>query len=393
LYAEWEGEVAAMRGRIQDMRRRFVRGLAAAGVTRDFSFIQRQHGMFSFTGLTREQVHRLREDHGVYIVESGRVNIAGITEANLPTVRGDRDRSTELRNLRETSVRPDAGNRTSGILKLAGRGNGTLLELERSLHPTGRDPVVPARLIREHELTEGALVAGPVQSAKAGTELTAVETICGMKPAAWKARRRFEQLVPIAPLDRFDLGSSADPSLRAVDLIAPIGKGTRGLIVSPPKAGKTTLLSKLATAIGTASPETRIIVLLIDERPEEVTYFRRGVDAEVIASSSDQPVRQHGADGADAGAHPGRAGVRAGRRGAVGQSDAPGAGLQPGRERDGAQSLRRAGRQRDGHAAALLRAGAQRRRRRVGHHHRYDPGGHGLAHGRGDLRGTEGYRQ
>jgi transcription termination factor Rho len=78
-----------------------------------------------------------------------------------------------------------------------------------------------------------------------------------------------------------------------VDLIAPIGKGTRGLIVSPPKAGKTTLLSKLSNAIGTASPEARIVVLLIDERPEEVTYFRRGVDAEVIASSSDQPVREH----------------------------------------------------------------------------------------------------
>jgi len=88
LSAEWEAEVAAMRGRIRDMRRRFVSGLAAAGVTRDFSFIERQHGMFSFTGLTREQVRRLREDHGIYIVESGRVNVAGITEANLPTLCG-----------------------------------------------------------------------------------------------------------------------------------------------------------------------------------------------------------------------------------------------------------------------------------------------------------------
>jgi transcription termination factor Rho len=165
--------------------------------------------------------------------------------------------------------------------------------MERSLHPTGRDPIVPARLIREHDLVEGARIAGPVRSGKAGPELTAVDTVCGMKPSAWAARTRFDRLVAIAPLDRFDLGSCGDPSLRAVDLIAPIGKGTRGLIVSPPKAGKTTLLSKLATAIGTASPETRIVVLLIDERPEEVTYFRRGVDAEVIASSSDQPVREH----------------------------------------------------------------------------------------------------
>jgi transcription termination factor Rho len=186
-----------------------------------------------------------------------------------------------------------AEDRVSGILKLTGRGNGTLLELERSLHPTGRDPIIPARLIQEHALAEGARISGPVHSGKAGIELTGVDTVCGMKPAAWAARSRFDQLVPIGPLDRFDLASSGDLSMRAVDLISPIGKGTRGLIVSPPKAGKTTLLSKLAVAIGTASPETRIVVLLIDERPEEVTYFRRGVDAEVIASSSDQPVREH----------------------------------------------------------------------------------------------------
>lgn len=81
--------------------------------------------------------------------------------------------------------------------------------------------------------------------------------------------------------------------MRAVDLIAPIGKGTRGLIVSPPKAGKTTLLSKIASSIAATAPEARVIVLLIDERPEEVTFFRRGVNAEVVASSSDQPVREH----------------------------------------------------------------------------------------------------
>jgi aspartate/tyrosine/aromatic aminotransferase len=88
LSAQWEGEVAAMRGRIRDMRRRFVSGLAAAGVTRDFTFIERQHGMFSFTGLTREHVRRLREEYSIYIAESGRVNVAGMTEANLPILCG-----------------------------------------------------------------------------------------------------------------------------------------------------------------------------------------------------------------------------------------------------------------------------------------------------------------
>jgi aspartate/tyrosine/aromatic aminotransferase len=84
LRADWEVEVAEMRGRIHGMRRRFVQGLAAQGVARDFSFIERQHGMFSFTGLTKDQVHALRDRYAIYIVDSGRINVAGMTEANLP---------------------------------------------------------------------------------------------------------------------------------------------------------------------------------------------------------------------------------------------------------------------------------------------------------------------
>ena len=86
LRADWEIEVAAMRGRIHEMRRRFVQELAAHGVERDFSFIERQYGMFSFTGLTRDQVHALRDRHAIYIVDSGRINVAGLTEGNLPTL-------------------------------------------------------------------------------------------------------------------------------------------------------------------------------------------------------------------------------------------------------------------------------------------------------------------
>ena len=86
LTAAWEEEVAGMRARIRDMRRRFVAGLAAQGVTRDFSFIAQQHGMFSFTGLTKEQVRRLRDAYSIYIVDSGRINVAGLTETNLPVL-------------------------------------------------------------------------------------------------------------------------------------------------------------------------------------------------------------------------------------------------------------------------------------------------------------------
>jgi len=186
-----------------------------------------------------------------------------------------------------------AEDRVSGILKIGRGGSGMLLDPEWLARPSGGEPRVPAGLIRQHGLVEGLAVAGPARRGKAGPELTGVDSVGGLAPAAFAARTRFDRLVPVDPMERFDLGSTGDISLRAMDLIAPIGKGTRGLIVSPPKAGKTTLLSKLANAIGTASPDARIVVLLIDERPEEVTYFRRGVDAEVIASSSDQPVREH----------------------------------------------------------------------------------------------------
>jgi transcription termination factor Rho len=181
----------------------------------------------------------------------------------------------------------------SGILKIGQGGNGVLLDPEWLARPSGSEPRAPGPLIRQYGLVEGVTVAGPARRGKAGSELAGVESAGGLAPAEYAARTRFDRLIPVDPTERFDLGSTGDLSLRAVDLIAPIGKGTRGLIVSPPKAGKTTLLSKLAVAIGTASPGTRIIVLLIDERPEEVTYFRRGVEAEVIASSSDQPVREH----------------------------------------------------------------------------------------------------
>jgi transcription termination factor Rho len=123
--------------------------------------------------------------------------------------------------------------------------------------------------------------------------LTDVESVCGMEPEAFRDRLPYSELIAVNPDERFDLGASGDVSMRVVDLIAPIGKGTRGLIVSPPKAGKTILLEKIANAVRQCSPETHVIVLLIDERPEEVTHFRRAVDAEVLASSNDQSVQEH----------------------------------------------------------------------------------------------------
>ena len=124
--------------------------------------------------------------------------------------------------------------------------------------------------------------------------MTTVETICGLTPDRFRERTPFRELTAIDPDQRFNLAVTGDPSTRLVDLVAPIGKGTRGLIVAPPKAGKTMLLERIAAAIRVDDPETRLVVLLIDERPEEVTHFRRAIDgAEVFASSSDQPPHEH----------------------------------------------------------------------------------------------------
>ena len=157
----------------------------------------------------------------------------------------------------------------------------------------GNSIVLPKELMRKYKLVEGATVTGPVRKSYGLNILKDVKSICGLSPANFRKRTPYTQLTALAPFERFGLSVSNDPSMRIVDLIAPIAKGTRGLIVSPPRAGKTILLEQIAKAIHAFDPEIRIIVLLIDERPEEVTNFRRSVNAEVIASSNDYSFNEH----------------------------------------------------------------------------------------------------
>jgi transcription termination factor Rho len=182
---------------------------------------------------------------------------------------------------------------TSGVLEIQNGRGGFLRNAERSFQPDGKDPFVPQQLIGRFGLTSGVVVAGPVQADKQGPRLTDVETICGMTPQAFKSRTPFTELSAINPDRRYHLGVGGNPSMRIVDMFAPIGRGTRGLIVAPPKTGKTRLLEELTIAIHADAPDARIVVLLIDERPEEVTHFRRQVPAEVLASSSDQSIDTH----------------------------------------------------------------------------------------------------
>ncbi len=181
----------------------------------------------------------------------------------------------------------------TGVLETLPRGGSFLRNPQYSFQPDPTDVHVPPALIKEHGLVTGATVEGETRQGKKGNELATVTAICGLTPAQFATRTRFERLVAINPHQRFRLGDGGDVSMRVVELVAPIGKGTRGLIVAPPQAGKTQILEGIANAIRGAEPDARIILLLIDERPEEVTHFRRHVPGEVLASSNDESIDSH----------------------------------------------------------------------------------------------------
>ncbi len=181
-----------------------------------------------------------------------------------------------------------------GILEIMSEGVGFL----RTNYQVGQEDVyVSQAQLRRYELRNGDLVVGHVRPPRESEKhygLLKVESINGLNPDDVHNRPVFESLVPIFPEKRFDLEIDRSIlSTRLINLIAPIGRGQRGLIVSPPKAGKTTILKQVANSISTKYPDVHLIMALIGERPEEVTDMDRSVDAEVVASTFDEPVTSH----------------------------------------------------------------------------------------------------
>ena len=184
----------------------------------------------------------------------------------------------------------------SGVLQAPENGHAYLRQAENNYNPAPTDPVVPAELVREHALQTGLEIAGSAipDPRGRGAWLAQIATINGAALDAQPAVTPFKDLVAEDPTERIRLEMSpTEISTRVVDLISPIGKGQRCLVVAPPKAGKTVLLQKLAHSISANHPEIHLIVLLVDERPEEVTDMKRSVTGEVIASSSDEMSRNH----------------------------------------------------------------------------------------------------
>ena len=166
--------------------------------------------------------------------------------------------------------------------------------------PSPNDVYVSLQQVRKYSLRKGDVITGSVREPKEGERrekfnaLVRVETINGVEPENTKERVDFSKLVPLYPQERLRL--ETEPNIlttRIIDLISPIGKGQRGLIVSPPKAGKTMVLQAIANAITTNNPECHLMVVLVDERPEEVTDMQRSVKGEVIASTFDRPADDH----------------------------------------------------------------------------------------------------
>ncbi len=214
----------------------------------------------------------------------------------------------------------------TGILELTGKADGRLRQLDGSYVAEPSDPVIPGHLIDKHGLrgglrlsvTLGKPVGGQPQHAQQPQQgggkknkkkrnknkfnavapdarrATAIDTIEDTPAADFKLERDFQELTTIMPQPRLDLEHpGCPPACRLIDLFCPIGYGTRGMIVSPPKAGKTTLLQNIAFALKTNHPEAEVVALLVDERPEEVTDFRRNVPCTVWASSNDHTPERH----------------------------------------------------------------------------------------------------
>jgi len=197
----------------------------------------------------------------------------------------------------EAQTEKDGLGFSKGVLEVLPDGYGFLRSADYNYLPSPDDIYVSPSQIKKFSLRTGDFVSGQVRPPKEGERFFAllrVEAVNGIEPNKVRGRTLFDNLTPVYPTKKLELESApGEYSMRVMDLLSPIGKGQRGLIVSPPKTGKTILLQKIANSIARNNPEVKIIILLIDERPEEVTDMERSVKGDVISSTFDEPPERH----------------------------------------------------------------------------------------------------
>ena len=248
----------------------------------------------------QQRYEEIKQRETTHLTQLQRMSIKELYEEakqiGLSDVSGLKKQELIFRILKE-KVKQDGLMYGEGVLEVMQEGYGFLRSPEYNYLPGPDDIYVSPSQIRRFNLRTGVTISGQIRPPKNGERYFAmlrIEAINWQEPEVYLSRVRFEDLTPLFPNERLILETKPEElSTRVVDLIAPIGKGQRGLIVSPPRAGKTVLLQRIANAIRKNYPELYIIVLLIDERPEEVTMWERSVEAEVIASTFDEPPSRH----------------------------------------------------------------------------------------------------
>ena len=205
--------------------------------------------------------------------------------------RGSQRRGRQIQSSTEVIEGP-----FEGILELHERGYGFLRDPKKNYAAEDSNPFVSSSLVEKYRLRKGVMIKGEVGpgSRNQGPRLQEIELIDGYTPEEYEQIKSFDELTPINPFEQIKLEIGPQPvTMRVMDLLCPIGKGQRALLVAPPRTGKTMLLQDIANSVTQNHPEVHLIVLLIDERPEEVTEMRRSVSGEVIASSLDNDVESH----------------------------------------------------------------------------------------------------
>ena len=183
-----------------------------------------------------------------------------------------------------------------GMLELIGdKKFGFIREISTSLAKGDNDPFMPPPLIQKYNLRDGVQLKGTIKPGRKGAwQVSEVTEVMGQEPEAWAETTDFDEGLVIYPEDKLNIVSDAsDVSMRVIDMVSPLGKGQRALIVAPPRAGKTFILKGMAAGLAQNHPEVKLVALLIDERPEEVTDFRRNTDCTVFASSNDAGEDNH----------------------------------------------------------------------------------------------------